>query len=118
MLRQRTASIDDVAELLGQLGDTLIKRFALEEDGGYCGDALLHAPQLLGRANDLLAQHPKMTRNAQQLVEIAPPGCGGESWWDETLRRFDAFVQELLDHERREDCLIQEAYSRDVEAGD
>ena len=34
MLRQRSASIDQVAELLGQLGDTLIKHFTREELGG------------------------------------------------------------------------------------
>jgi hypothetical protein len=118
MLRQRTASIDQVAELLGQLGDTLIKHFTLEEAGGYYGDALLRAPQLLSRANDLLAQHPKMARKAQRLVEIAPLGAAARSWRDETQMRFDAFVRELLDHERGEDCLIQEAYSRDVEASD
>jgi ABC-type transporter Mla subunit MlaD len=118
MLRQRTASIDQVAELLGQLGDTLIKHFTHEEAGGYYGDALLHAPRLVGRANDLLAQHPKMARNVRQLVEIAPLGDTGVSWWDETQTRFDAFVQELLDHERREDSLIQEAYIRDVAASD
>jgi ABC-type transporter Mla subunit MlaD len=118
LLRERTASIDQVAELLGQLGDTLVKHFTLEEEGGYYGEALLHAPQLLSRANDLMAQHPKMAHKVQRLVGIAPLGSAVPNWWDETQTRFDAFVRELLDHERGEDCLIQDAYGRDVAACD
>ena len=118
LLQERTASIDEVADSLGQLGDMLIKHFTREESGGYYSDVVLHAPQLLRRANDLLAQHPKMTQQAQHLIGIAPSSTSVANWWDETRTRFDAFVRELLDHERGEDRLIQEAYGRDVEAGD
>jgi hypothetical protein len=117
-LEQRTASISEVGDLLARLGDLLVKHFALEEAEGYLGEALMHAPRLVRRANDLLAQHPKMTTQAQQLLQIEKVGADRQQWWDITEQRFQDFLKEMLQHERSEDRLLQEAYSRDIQAGD
>jgi hypothetical protein len=117
LLRERTASIDEVSDLLAQLGDRLIKHFMGEESDGYFDDMLLDAPRLVGRANDLLAQHPRLSTRVKDLVGIEPAGIT-PTWWDETERRFDEFVKELLAHERGEDRLLQEAYTHDIEACD
>jgi len=114
VLVEQTTSIDEAAHLLGQLGDKLVKHFALEEAGGYFNEALTQAPQLVARANDLLAQHPKMTHLLKQLSETQPDA----NWWRETHQRFQAFKAELLRHERGEDQLLQEAYVRDIAATD
>jgi ABC-type transporter Mla subunit MlaD len=114
VLTEQTASIDEAAHLLGQLGDQLVKHFALEEAGGYFSEALTQAPQLVARANDLLAQHPKMTHLVKQLTTAQPDA----NWWRETHQRFQAFTAELLRHERSEDQLLQEAYVRDIAATD
>jgi len=117
-LEHRSASIAEVGDLLGQLGDRLIRHFMEEEDGGYFTEALVHAPQLVNRANELLAQHPKMSTAAKQLVvEIKTPQ-DAERWWQETCRRFQAFEEELLKHERAEDRLLQEAYTHDLGSHD
>ena len=114
VLAEQSVSIAEAAELLGRLGDQLVKHFALEETDGYFADALAHAPQLVARANDLLAQHPKMTHLAKELAGAEP----GEAWWQETRQRFQAFLRELTRHERGEDQLVQEAYVRDLSATD
>ncbi len=114
-LRERSATMEQVGRMLGELGDKLVKHFALEESGGYFGEALLHAPRLVSRANDLMAQHPKMAVEAKSIV---PLGASAEDWWAETAKRFEAFTKELLLHEQREDRLLQEAYTNDIEAGD
>ena len=118
MLQERSASIDEVGKVLGQLGDRLVKHFALEEEGGYFSEALLQAPRLVSRANELLEQHPKMCTTARKLAAEARRGDGSESWWDETTKRFQAFTEELLKHESTEDTLIQEAYTQDLGATD
>jgi len=115
MLGDRSGTVDEVGQLLGELGDKLVKHFALEESGGYFGEALLHAPRLVSRANDLMAQHPKMTAQAKGLVQT---GDAATDWWAETEKRFQAFSRELLLHEQSEDRLLQEAYTNDIEAGD
>ena len=117
-LTKRSETVEDVSRLLGQLGDHLIKHFALEEDGGYFADALTNAPQLLSRANELLAQHPKMSGEAKELVQLGDRPHDSEDWWTETTARFEAFKAELLKHEQLEDGLLQEAYQRDIGATD
>jgi hypothetical protein len=117
-LQARTATIAQVSDLLAHLGDRLIRHFSAEEQDGYFSEALLRAPQLIARANELMAQHPKMCTRARDLVLQLEPGKPPGDWWQETRRRFDAFRQELVRHERGEDRLIQEAYNRDVGPGD
>ena len=119
-LAERKATILEVGDLLAQLGDRLVKHFATEEEGGYFAEALAHAPQLISKANQLLAQHPKMRTQAQQIVvELQDPDAGGaDAWWEETSRRFRTFREELLKHESRENALLQEAYSRDIGSHD
>ena len=116
-LASQTASIAEVSDLLAKLGDDLVKHFALEEDGGYFSEALLRAPQLLAKANELVAQHPKMCTLARDLVDLGPVQKG-DQWWQETRQRFQAFKTELLKHERHEDQLLQEAYTQDLGSHD
>lgn len=117
-LAERSGSIDDVVDLIGQLGHQLTKHFQTEEAGGYFADALYEAPQLVNRANDLMVQHPKMTKSARKLAEAADPAVDPDGWWEQTMERFEAFRAELRKHERDEDRLIQEAYIRDLGAKD
>jgi hemerythrin len=117
-LAGQTATIAEVGTLLGELGDRLVKHFALEEEGDYFADLMLRAPQLVVRANELMAQHPKMCTRARDLVVEFQAGQNPDDWWQETRRRFDAFCQELLKHEKGEDHLLQEAYTQDLGAHD
>jgi len=117
-LSDRASSAEDVVAMLGQLGDRLIKHFELEEEGGYFAEALTGAPRLIARANDLLRQHPKMSAEARELVELSDRVSDPEQWWATTRDRFQAFRAALLEHEQREDGLVQEAYQRDLGAQD
>jgi hypothetical protein len=118
-LEERTATVDEVSDMLGLLGDRLVKHFAMEEDGGYFADVLLHAPQLISKANALLAQHPKMCAQANELVlEVACRKQAPVDWWQHTVELFRAFREELARHEKQEDGLLQEAYTRDIGAHD
>jgi hypothetical protein len=118
-LERRTASVDEISAMLAELGDELVKHFALEEDGGYFAEALLHAPQLISKANALLAQHPKMCIQAKEMVrELASVQRGEDDWWARTSGLFGAFRDEIFRHEKQENGLLQEAYSQDLGATD
>jgi len=117
-LEKRDIPIPEVGKLLGELGDRLVKHFELEEQGGYFAEALLQAPRLVARANDLLAQHPKMCTQADRLLELAAAEGNADDWWKKTRERFLAFKEELLKHESKEDGLLQEAYQQDLGAND
>ncbi len=117
-LQERSASIAEVGDMIGQLADRLIRHFTNEEEGGYFAEALLQAPQLVARANALIAQHPKMCTKARQLVIDLSTAEKAERWWDDTAARFQEFKQELFKHEREEDRLLQEAYTDDLGSKD
>ena len=117
-LQQRDLPISEVGTLLGELGDRLVKHFELEEQGGYFAEALLQAPRLVARANELLAQHPKMCTQANSLLQLAGAEESADQWWQETGKRFLAFKEEVMKHESKEDSLLQEAYHQDIGAND
>lgn len=118
VLAARSSGIEEACHLLAQLGDQLVKHFALEEREGYFEEAVLHAPQLVAKVNRLLAQHPKMCTQAQSLVAEATTRSGHQDWWDTTRTLFLSFREELLRHERAEDRLLQEAYNLDIGSHD
>lgn len=118
-LQRRSATVDEVSAMLAQLGDRLVKQFAMEEDGGYFAEAILHAPQLVSKANTLLAQHPKMHAVAKTLVSDLPGrGQTHEDWWQQTAEAFVAFRSEFEQHESQENVLLQEAYHQDLGTND
>lgn len=113
-LQTKSVSIDEVGRMLGELGDRLIRHFALEEQHSFFDDILTRAPRLVARANELLAQHPKMSRTADKLCQLASAKENAETWWQITAERFLQFKEELLLHEKEEDSLIQEVYHQDI----
>lgn len=114
-----SSSIDEIGQLLGQLGDRLVHHFTCEEEGGYFAEALVHAPQLLAKANTLLAQHPKMCTQAKGLtMELQLGKTPNVDWRTRTATLFAAFRDELLRHEKQENVLLQEAYQRDIGIND
>jgi len=113
-LAGQAATIAEVGDLLGQLGGRLARHFAQEEEGDYFADLMVRAPQLVVRANELMAQHPKMCTRARDLVVQFQAGQNPDDWWQETRRRFDAFREEMLKHEQGEDRLLEEAYTQDL----
>jgi hemerythrin len=115
VLQQRSATIDQVSDMIAQLGDRLAKHFASEEDGGYFAEALSNAPQLVSKANALLAQHPKMCTLAESLAADLQARKGTSTdWWARTSELFQAFRDELMRHETQENGLLQDAYHQDI----
>jgi len=118
-LQRRSATVDEVSAMLAQLGDRLVRQFAMEEDGGYFAEAILCAPQLVSKANMLLAQHPKMHARAESLVsDLLGRGQTQEEWWQQTAEAFAAFRSEFEQHESQENVLLQEAYHQDLGTND
>jgi len=117
--QQPNSSVEEISQLLAQLGDRLIYHFTSEEEGGYFAEALLHAPELISKANALLDQHPKMCTRAKILrAELHRAEASTEEWRTHTAKLFHAFRDELLRHEMQENTLLQEAYQRDIGIND
>ncbi len=117
--RRPSSTVEEIGHLLGQLGDRLVYHFTSEEEGGYFAEALLHAPQLIAKANALLDQHPKMCTRAKNLkLELQQIDSTGGEWRTRTAELFRAFREELMRHELQENIPLQEAYQRDIGIND
>jgi hemerythrin len=115
---ERSVPVERAKELLDGLCDRLENHFELEEKGGYFTEAIEHAPQLSGKADDLVDEHAELSECARKILESAPTEEGSDAWWQHIDEQFNKLRKELLTHERDEDRLIQEAYHRDLGAND
>jgi len=109
MLRTGQRDGERIAELLGSLCDDIAHHFDQEEEGGYLGDVLHHAPEFHPQATQLYSQHSQLRREVAELRRFAAAGDGSEEWWDALFERFETFAEGLLTHEAHEGDLVREA---------
>jgi CBS domain-containing protein len=103
-----------LARDLDKLSSMLAAHFQAEERNGYMSGVLERAPALAHQVEVLLRQHKEMREQFVQLNRAVQGGQGLEAVRD-GLRRALAM---LVHHEQQENELVQEAYQRDVGAGD
>lgn len=108
---ERTISRSTVS-LLNSLAAHLEFHFELEEEEEYFGGILIRAPRLSAYVDELVSQHKAMRNEVEQLVSISRTALAENLNVDELASRFRLFHQQLLDHEKAEIGLIQEAYTR------
>ncbi len=104
-------------DLLADLRDQLALLFSLEEAYGYFEDPVFVAPQLGKLAESLRAQHCELYLEITQLVEQAERHeYRGQlvSWIVVLAGAFMRFNRRFLQHEARENDLIQQAYDDDL----
>jgi predicted nuclease with TOPRIM domain len=112
---------DRLNELLAKVRDQLAMHFSLEEAYGYFDDAIIAAPHLSRRAEQLRAEHFELFTSLVAIVEEAEqlryrkPREGEVSGLGE---RFFEFYAGLQEHESRESSLILEALNEDLGGGD
>jgi hypothetical protein len=102
---------------LTALKDHLTHHFAQEEAGGYLEEALTLAPRLGATADRLLAQHPVLLARCAELVELARRSGADKTAQRRLHEKFPAMRKLLLEHERGENAVMQEAYHVDLENG-
>jgi len=106
---------NDVGDRTGQLVEKMLEaHFAHEEAGGYMADVVSRAPHLQPTVRRLELQHPMLLEKATKLNMLARSGVESPPWWRELRNEFDSLRQELLDHERQENMLVQEAFTIDI----
>ncbi len=110
-----------LVESLFELRDQVALHFALEEAYGYFEDPLYVEPRLCQRVAGLRDEHRKLFRQLTGIVDRAE-----QLFYDGQLAtlathvppRVEAFYDQLLRHEDRENELIHEAMNVDIGVGD
>ena len=117
-LSRQEATCAAVAARLAELSEDLFSHFAHEEEGGYFSEVISVAPRLKDEVDSLLEQHPRLRQHLEQMLRHTEGGTPSKQWWDEAQAQFEEFTARLVEHEKRENALLQEAFSRDVGTAD
>jgi len=104
----------ELLSLLGNLSTQLHLHFELEERDGYLGEAVEIAPRFSVEADRLLQQHAVLSEEVTALMDRVRVDDESESWWSEFVPQAEMFVRKLIEHEKLENKLVQDAYEEDI----
>ena len=109
----------EIEKSLREFLSALIVHFSNEEDEeGFFAEVTAHAPRLAGQAGRLCVEHRQLLHEADELSRFASAGSPSMPWWRELRSRSHEFCKRLMNHEREENKLLQEAHHTDIGAYD
>ena len=117
-LTSRAARQDDFVALLQELADDVAAHFRHEERGGYLVETIAMEPRLSARADQLLREHPLMTKKLADLRALAARSDQPRESRQMLQDRFAEFQEFFERHEAAESALLQEVYCDDIGAED
>lgn len=107
---------NEMADRIADVRRLLREHFAAEVEGGYLNAVLEHSPQFTEQATRLCAQHAVFLETLDGLESrLRAPETDA---WNSVCDEVDAFINDLLDHEHRENKMIQTAFNQDESVGD
>lgn len=93
--------------------------FQHEDDGGFFDGITNIAPRLSERANAVSHEHEQLLSSATVFRDtLRSTQSPSATWWDEFEQGFHRLAKALMQHERREQELLQEAFLDDIGTGD
>jgi len=116
LLRSTAAGADRgrLLQLLKGLDSDMHHHFEMEEQGGFLDGALAHDPRLSAMAADLLRQHPMLSHDLKQLITTVENAPAEPAWRATFAEQLHGFINRLVEHERAENRLVQDAYHDDI----
>lgn len=109
-LSARRETPDFVCDLMASLRAEVEAHFRDEETIGLFADVLERAPRLQLRVQGLRREHQFMADSLRRLTRLAQQTTGTGSWWQELETDFRDFARDLMQHEREEIGLMQDAF--------
>lgn len=104
-------------ERLVELRDHLHSHFRQEEAGGFMEESLARMPRLARAARAVLGQHPALLAEIDRLIATLPASAALPSDWNRAAADFERLADQILDHERQENAVVQEGYNEDLGLG-
>jgi len=109
-----TRATRNLVSLINSLAAHLEMHFELEEENEFFGDVVNQSPRFCNHVTQLLMQHEALETEVEGLVKMARRVFAEQDDMTQLAARFGRFRKQLLDHERAEIDLLQEAYNRDL----
>lgn len=107
-------SSNEGAEALAALTKHLRHHFEQEEEGGYLEEALSAAPRFSQEAAVLLAQHPVMLQQANQVLELARSTSDAAAW-EKLKNDVKSLIAAMIAHETAENKIVRQALNTELE---
>ena len=118
ILAAHRSSAEDVVDQLSALREELEMHFHTEEAEGFFEELTEMAPRLMRHTTKLCQDHVRMLNEMGELVFQASHGDGSADWWSLMEQTFRDFSKALMQHEHRENELLQEAFGDDLGSHD
>ena len=116
---QRREAVKEAARTLAAVSEEVREHFQDEEkEDGFYEQIVEQAPRLLGRADELRAEHAGFRQSVVKLTETLRRVHDYESWWEKLEQGFHQFSADLMRHESDECELLQDAYEEDIGSED
>lgn len=114
----RQNGCERITQALCELRNHLAEHFQQEEEGGFLEESLARLPRLAAEAGHVLAEHPALLDEVDRLIKQSSGGDIPATGWATLCRDVDQFATRLLDHERRENRVVQQGYNEDLGLAD
>ena len=104
--------------LLDEILENLDEQFRLEEDNDYMADVLERYPTWYPQVRQLQEEHRLLQRHLREVQDRIARENAGSTLSREIHRQLRDWLNAYRNHDRRENDLVQEAFTLDVGAGE
>jgi len=104
--------------LLEQLTIEVREHMEFEERGGYLAPVQQRMPELFGTIEQMRGEHTVLQSKLAQILTDARTRPGVYEFREEVSPQLQHWLDSMRDHERRENMLVQDAFSTDISACD
>jgi Hemerythrin HHE cation binding domain len=102
---------EEMASRVHQFRERLKRHFAEEERDGYLAPAITAAPRLAPKAEKLKQQHPLLLETLDGFSQQLEQRESAYHNWDEVHSDFEAFLEQMHEHESAEMAILRAASS-------
>jgi hypothetical protein len=106
------------AALLDELVERVAEHFVHEEQGGYYLHIVDVAPWRTSAVEELKREHAELLRITTRIAQGVRMANESLVWCAAVRKEFSEFLRRCLEHEAKENRLVQETYIVDLAAAD
>ena len=117
-LQAGPGELSPASAMLDELVERIAEHFAHEEQGGYYFHVVEVAPWRTPAVEELKREHAELLRITVRIAQGVRMANESLLWCVAVRKEFSEFLRRCMEHEARENRLVQETYMVDLAAAD